>query len=240
MERFGEVRQLTRQRAREAETFPVRRSGAGGTVAVTLWHLARSLKDAFADAGIAPPADAKNREPARPAPTRAKTSQPDGGADTRDGARPPGKRPIAPMPIGVDEIKPGIVVRLDPKVLLADNRVCHTQDPPVSRAGQFVCVAIEAETSTWAGLTTQPRKERLGLRGEWRSGGYKRWRFVDQYLTDGASVWHGPNDVFAAASWQEVSATGGRNRARLSEEGLEAVRTEIELQRHRRHRSFAD
>jgi hypothetical protein len=148
------------------------------------------------------------------------------------------KRPTAC--IDVDEIEPGIVVRLDPAILIEDGRVCHTQDPPVSRAGPFICVAIEGEISTWAGVTTtELRKDRLALRPEWRSGGTKRWRFAAQFLADGASVWRGPKEAFAAASWQEIK-TRSRNRACLSEEGLDAVRTEIELQRHRRHRSCED
>jgi len=152
------------------------------------------------------------------------------------GYPPARKKPTAC--IGVDEIEPGIVVRLDPAVLLKDGRACHTQDPPVSRAGPFVCVATEGDISTWAGLTTtELRKDRLPLKPEWRSGGTKRWRFAAQFLTDGSSLWRGPNEVFAAASWEETAASGGRNRARLSEEGLDAVRIEIELQRHRRHRS---
>jgi hypothetical protein len=141
------------------------------------------------------------------------------------------------MPIGVDEIEPGIVARLDPETLVGDNRACNTQDPPVSRAGLFVCVETDGDLSTWAGLTTGARQERLAIKPAWRSGGYKRWRFAPQFLADGASVWRGPNEAFTAASWQEVSASGGRNRARLSEEGLAAVRKEIEAQRHRRHRS---
>lgn len=157
-----------------------------------------------------------------------------------------GKRPTAC--IDVDEIEPGIVVRLDPAILVADSRVCHTQDPPVLRAGPFVCIAIEGETTTWAGFTTTDKKSirpssaasapvgRLAIKPEWRSGGTKRWRFAAQFLADGASLWRGPKDVFAAASWQEIK-TRSRSRARLSEEGLEAVRIEIELQRHRRHHS---
>jgi hypothetical protein len=153
--------------------------------------------------------------------------------------------------IGVDEVEPGVVVRLDPAILLEDSRVCHTQDPPVSRPGPFVCVETEGDTSTWAGLTTTDKKSirpsraagapvgRLALKQEWRSGGARRWRFADQLLADGASVWRGPNEVFVAASWQEVKVRSP-NRARLSEEGLDAVRIEIELQRHRRHRTCAD
>jgi hypothetical protein len=152
------------------------------------------------------------------------------------------KRPTAP--IGVSEIKPGIVVRLDPAVLLEDDRVCHTQDPPVTRPGPFICVEVDGEMTTWAGVTTTDKKSirpsraagkpvgRLALKQEWRSGGTKRWRLADQFLADGASLWRGPKDVFAASSWQEIKVRTP-NRAFLAEEGLDAVRIEIELQRHR-------
>ena len=131
--------------------------------------------------------------------------------------------------IGVDEIEPGIVVRLDPAILLGDSRACHTQDPPVSRPGPFVCVEIAGDISTWAGLTTTDKKSirpsraagapvgRLALKQEWRSGGTRRWRFAAQFLADGASVWRGPKEAFVAASWQEVKPRSP-NRARLSED----------------------
>ena len=151
-------------------------------------------------------------------------------------------------PIGIDEIAPGIVVRLDPSVLLEDERVCHTQVPPVNRPGPFLCVEVEGEMTTWAGLTTTDKKSvrpthsagrpvgRLALKQEWRSGGPRRWRLADQFLADGASLWRGPKEVFVAASWQEAKVRTP-NRAYVSEEGLDAVRIEIELQRHRRHRT---
>ena len=157
-----------------------------------------------------------------------------------------GKKPTAP--IDIEEIKAGIVVRLDPDVLLEDPRVCHTQDPPVARPGPFLCVEVDDDMTTWAGLTTTDIKGirpsraagkpvgRLALKQEWRSGGPRRWRLADQFLADGASLWRGPKESFVAASWQEVKVRSP-NRAFLSEEGLDAVRIEIELQRHRRHRS---
>lgn len=162
------------------------------------------------------------------------------------GHPPANKRPTAP--IGIEEIAPGIVVRLDPPILLKDERVCHTQDPPVTRPGPFVCVEVDGEMTTWAGLTTTDKTSvrpthsaskpvgRLALKPEWRSGGPRRWRLSDQFLADGASLWRGPKETFAAASWQEIKLRTP-NRARLSEEGLDAVRIEIELQRHRRHRT---
>lgn len=105
--------------------------------------------------------------------------------------------------------------------------------------------------TTWAGLTTTDKKSirpsraagapvgRLALKQEWRSGGTKRWQFADQFLADGASLWRGPKETFASASWQEIKSRSPK-RARLSKEGLDAVRIEIELQRHRRHRSCED
>lgn len=163
------------------------------------------------------------------------------------GGHPPAeKRPTAP--IDIDEIAPGIVVRLDPPILLEDERVCHTQDPPVNRPGPFLCVEVDGEMTTWAGLTTTDKTSvrpthsarkpvgRLALKQEWRAGGPRRWRLADQFLADGASLWLGPKEAFVAASWQEVKLRTP-NRARLTEEGLDAVRIEIELQRHRGHRS---
>jgi hypothetical protein len=152
--------------------------------------------------------------------------------------RSPGRRPLTPLPIAVDEIEPGLVARLDPRMLGADARVMNTQDPPVTRAGLFICVEVEDELSTWAGVTTTWRDRRLPLRPAWRSGGYRRWRLTPQYLTDGASLWRGPNDAFSEASWSELSSTGGRNRARLDGEGLRAVRIEIRRQTGRRHRTW--
>jgi len=154
------------------------------------------------------------------------------------GAPPGDERPTEC--IEIDEVEPGIVVRLDPAVLVDDDRVCNTLDPPVPRPGPFVCVAVEDEMTTWAGITaTAVRRDRLTLRSEWRSGGTKRWRLAAQFLADGASIWRGPKEAFVAASWQEIK-TRSRSRAYLSDEGLDAVRTEIELQRHRRHRSCED
>ena len=156
-----------------------------------------------------------------------------------------GKGPIAPRTIGVDEIEPGIVVWLEPAILLEDSRVCHTQDPPVLRRGPFVCVATEGDRATWAGLTAtdlegvRPSKAagspvgRLAIKPEWRSGGWRRWRSDPQFLTDGSSLWRGPREAF-------VKASGPGKPGRLSPDGLHSVRTEIELQRHRRHRACED
>ena len=138
-------------------------------------------------------------------------------------------------PIGRNEIKPGLVAFLDPRVLAAQDGVSHTQDPPVARPGPFVCISVGSESSEWTPVTTEYRPKRLVLRREWRVGGHPQWLRDQQYLNDGANLWRGPHDAFTAASSAE--ATMPLNRARLSTEGLAAVQAEIEAQRHRRHRS---
>lgn len=164
------------------------------------------------------------------------------GAMRHGSSRPSGTFAPANAPptscIAADEIVPGLVVRLNPCVLSADPEVCNTQDPPVTRTGLFVCVAVVADVTTWAGLTTQSRPERLLILPEWRSGGYRRWQLTSQYLTDGASLWSGPRGAFVAASSEEVFSRS-RNRARVSPAGLDAIREEITAQGSRRHRSSA-
>jgi len=202
--------------------------------------LARSLKEALSKAGIAPP-PGKQEEPATPSVPQDK--------ETRDAEAEPAaeKQASAPIPkagaphrgqIDIDEIEPGIVVQLEPAILVKSTHVINTQDPPADRAGLFVCVESDGKVSTWAGMTTGRRRERLELKPEWRRGGREQWRRGEQFLTDGASLWHGDNRAFVAASGQEISYSISRNRARLSEDGLAAVRKEVEVQRHRRHRSW--
>jgi hypothetical protein len=137
-------------------------------------------------------------------------------------------------PVHQAEISPGLVVFIDPRVLGEDERVCHTQDPPVTRSGPFLCIAHADDSSTWTPLTTEGRRERLELKRAWRSGGHPQWLAAAQFLNDGANLWHGPDTAFILASRQE--ATEEKGRARLSEEGLTAVLKEIEAQRSRRDR----
>jgi hypothetical protein len=210
--------------------------------------VARSLKEALSKAGIAPPP--RQQDAADEAVPSAPPSESAGRETPKVGGEPTAEKqasapiPKAPTPhrgrIDIDEIEPGIVVRLDPDVLIKSSHVINTQDPPVDRAGLFVCVESDGKVSTWAGMTTARRRERLELKPQWRRGGRQQWRRGEQFLSDGASLWHGDNRAFAAASWQEISYAISRNRARLSEEGLAAVRREVEAQRHRRHRSWED
>ncbi|MGB7589201.1 MAG: hypothetical protein WBM00_10890 [Solirubrobacterales bacterium] len=212
--------------------------------------MARSLKEAFSKAGIAPPPgqpDVAEDAAPRTAPSERRgqgTEKVKAGPGLTAEKKASAPIPKAPLPhrgrIEIDEIEPGIVVQLDPAVLIASTHVINTQDPPVTRAGLFVCVESDDRVSTWAGMTTGKRRERLELKPEWRRGGRQQWRQGEQFLTDGASLWHGDNRAFVAASWQEISYAISRNRARLSEEGLAAVRKEVEAQRPRRHRSWEE
>jgi hypothetical protein len=102
-----------------------------------------------------------------------------------------------------------------------------------------VCYAIDGDTSDWSPITTEPKRERLPIKDEWRSGGnrecsggYAQWLLDDQYLQDGANTYHGPNAAFVAASWQECTALD--TRARVSGEGMALVDQEIAAQRRRR------
>jgi hypothetical protein len=133
-----------------------------------------------------------------------------------------------------EEIEPGLVAFLDPRVLAAEADVFHTQDPPVIRPGPFVCVSVERDRSEWSPVTTEYRPERLAFPREWRSGGHPQWLRDEQYLNDGANLWRGPHEAFVIASHEESTTVS--SRARLSTEGLAAVKAEIEAQRQRRHR----
>lgn len=97
-----------------------------------------------------------------------------------------------------------------------------------------MCVDEQDGASCWSPITTERRRERLKLHVQWRSGGHSQWLRDDQYLNDGANLWEGPNEIFVAASRQEL--TEAADRARLSAEGLFAVEQEIRAQRMRRDR----
>jgi len=208
--------------------------------------MAKSLKEAFSKAGVAPPPSQQGDKAAGEAPLVTPSEKDQIRTSPSDSDLIPArtKEASAPIPKGtaphqgridIAEIEPGIVIRLDPEILIASGHVANTQDPPVTRAGLFVCVAADDQVSTWAGMTTGSRKERLEIPPEWRRGGRQQWRRGVQFLTDGASLWHGDNRAFVAASWQELSFAISRNRARLTPEGMAAVRKEIEAQRRRRH-----
>jgi len=208
--------------------------------------VADNLLDAFAEAGIAPPSkDGKPEERPDPGWTLEK-------AERRK--RPPGyaSRRVPPCPVEADEIRPGLVAWLDPAILIGSGRMMFTVEPPVKRAGWFVCIAVDGFVATFAGLTTNPgehlvrlkpgeqgrlepgERGRLAIKPEWRSGGTHRWRTDPQFLTDGTGVWHGDKDVFARATHRERCSAD--QRARITGKGIAAVRQEVENLRGRRFR----
>lgn len=140
--------------------------------------------------------------------------------------------------IRVEEIEPGLVAFLDPEVLIEDARVWHTQDAADISSRPFVCFSVENGISEWTPTTTDWRSERLEIREAWRSGGHPQWLRDRQYLNDGANVWRAAHEAFVQASQQEVTVES--NRARVSDEGVAAIRTEVEAQRHRRTRPYVN
>jgi hypothetical protein len=234
--------------------------------------LARNLKEALAKAGIdsqpaqdpqsataadaAPGAPRKRRKSKKPKePSRADQAAWDSARAAAAKARAAGEprqkaserdgKPTITRRIAPEEVEPGVVVRLDPARLLRDSRVVHTQDPPTPRAGPFVCVKVDGDLTTWAGLTGQGRHERLRIDEKWRLGGWSRWsrEWGDdgsggQYLTDAANLWIGPRETFSAASRQPQFDR--EDQARISEEGVLAILVEIARNRHRRHRCWED
>ncbi len=59
--------------------------------------------------------------------------------------------------IDITEIETGLVAFLDQAELAADSRVCHTVDLPEYGSRPFVCLASDAENSTWTPVTTEQR-----------------------------------------------------------------------------------
>lgn len=135
----------------------------------------------------------------------------------------------------IDEIRPGLVLFLDPEVLASSDRVTNTKDPRRFRSGPFVCLTAGEEESTWLPITTEERRERLLIPPEWRSGGHPQWLRDPQFLMDGANLRRGPHDAFIAASGAEL--TSREDRARVSAEGLSAINEEVATQVHRRDRA---
>ncbi|MBX3387615.1 MAG: hypothetical protein KF768_13685 [Phycisphaeraceae bacterium] len=66
----------------------------------------------------------------------------------------------------------------------------------------------------------------------WRTDGLWQWRNDISYVSDGSQVWSGPAASWCRASHEERTAP--HNRARLSQEGVEAVWRVIEQEAGRR------
>jgi hypothetical protein len=133
-----------------------------------------------------------------------------------------------------DEIKPGIVVFIDQALLAAQPGVIHSKELTDASSRPLVCVAATSGSTEWLALTTEYRPERLEIRPEWRTGGHPQWLRDPQFVNDGASVWMGPHEAFVASSILEITVRA--TRARVSREGLDEIRSEMEEQRHRRER----
>jgi hypothetical protein len=168
-----------------------------------------NLKDALAEAGLVQSVEVEAAEPA--------------------------DEPDALMQICSDQFTVGMVVLdLDPIMLLEDKRVTFTRPNPPTRSGPFLCVGVERSGyCSWTGITTSFRWERLELRTWWRLGGGARWRDSNNYLTDAGSVWRGPAEAFAAASWRETF-TDPEDLPRLTEHGLSEVHKRMATERGRR------
>jgi hypothetical protein len=146
-----------------------------------------------------------------------------------------------PAPGAVEQIAPGlirpglVILDLDPVLLLGEPAVICTANP-ATRPGPFVCVGLAGTASIWAGITTKYRLERLELLSEWRLGGREAWRTRRQFLTDGATLYKGPNVAFAAASWREVFSDP-EELPRLTPAGMEAVARRLDAARGRKRKA---
>lgn len=129
------------------------------------------------------------------------------------------------------EFSPGLVLWLDQQMLMDDPQVLETLPQHHGNMRPFLCVEVDGDRSTWTPLTSQYRDERLEIEWTWRSGSGDEWRVGETYLNDGANTYTGPNTSFEAASHAE--RTTPSNRAGISPTGVDAVRAEIERQRHR-------
>lgn len=138
------------------------------------------------------------------------------------------------MKASTAEFQPGLVLWIDQKMLMDDPTVDESFAQRYGTMRPFVCVDVVGNRSTWTPLTGQHRVERLRIEREWRSGGELPWRVGETYLNDGANTYTGPSTAFVAANSKERTVPS--KRARISDQGLAAVRAEIERQRHRRQR----
>ena len=135
--------------------------------------------------------------------------------------------------LSLDEIKIGLVAHLDQAMLSRDPKVLDTYPQQSTELRPFVCVAKSDDgASTWAPLTSTSRPERVEILAEWRVGGLAMWVERPCYLNDGANIYIGRPTSIMAASHQEK--TDRKTRSIMSQDGVNAVLTEIEKQRNRR------
>jgi len=63
----------------------------------------------------------------------------------------------------------------------------------------------------------------------------------DQYLNDGANLYHGPIDEFVVAASDDAKGSwkAAANHARVTADGLKAIRGEVSKQTRRRQKPLA-
>ena len=148
------------------------------------------------------------------------------------------------MQLDEQEIRIGLVAYLDEECLWNDTQVTryhgrgslHTE-PQVR---PFVCIKSTDEECQWTPLTTESHTNsgylRLYIRPEWKSGGSwdchdNQWVNEDSYLVDGANLYTGAPSSFAQASSHECTCPD--SRAEINEDGISAIRGEVQAQAHR-------
>ncbi|MBS1861851.1 MAG: helix-turn-helix transcriptional regulator [Actinobacteria bacterium] len=145
---------------------------------------------------------------------------------------PKGSKPplsLAGAGLDPDEIVPGLVaLRMDPSLLLDDDRVCAPQERELLGIVPFVCLEVmdDSGETIWAALTEKPAR-RLAIKPGWRRGGNARWKTRPLFLLDARAdrCWVGPKVAFVTAAWRE--ALTDLEHACLTPEGLKAVRGKV-------------
>jgi len=144
---------------------------------------------------------------------------------------PPGRLPPsshAGAGLHPDEIVPGTVaLRMDPLLLLNDDRVGAPQGRDRMGIGPFMCLEVSGDGSktSWAALTHNARP---GLTGHRADMARRRQHLVaaEEALSPGhQEALGGTKGGFVAAAWRE--AFSDRERARLTSDGLNAVQARV-------------
>ncbi len=122
----------------------------------------------------------------------------------------------------LEEIRPGLVAYLDPKILVEYGIPVRSSSDAVH---PFVCVDVTTDGhATWVMLTSQPWRDKRLLPHEYKSGGYPSWASKDTYISN--VVIEGPIHAFQEASRDsEMSQTGKRHA--VTEDGLQFIRDRL-------------
>jgi len=97
-----------------------------------------------------------------------------------------------------------------------------------------LCVVKNDHYSLWTSITSVRKDERLLIKKEWRTGGVPHWRMSSAvWLYDGSFFIVGPTHLFCMAA-QGLEMLDIGSRARITEEGMNAVLWEVFYQQKRR------